>query len=132
MTRYIPRIDRVPPNILRIAIGRTYDVDYPQKHAAVVFNRKGRIVCVGRNTQRPLRYTERGPGVGRGGHAEIMALTRRRLYHIHTLMLLVIRFNDQQFKNSLPCSLCRNIIESLGIPKVYYSIGDDNEYPYSR
>jgi len=69
-------------------------------------------------------------------HAEVNAINQlRKIMHkkdknfIQKCKLYVVRIGtpnmDYPLKDSKPCSHCTKVIESVGIPEVYYSTNDD-------
>jgi deoxycytidylate deaminase len=94
--------------------------DCAHRHAAIIFDRKGRIYSVGYNVEqvndRAGRYHKYFCW-----HAESLAISRLPKTTA-CLTLLSIRLNKQaQLRNAKPCLECQALIKKSNIHTLYYS-----------
>jgi hypothetical protein len=59
----------------------------------------------------------------------IITIKNKRLksnakHNFKNINIIVIRWGEQGFKNSKPCSDCCNYMKKIGINKIYYTIND--------
>jgi tRNA(Arg) A34 adenosine deaminase TadA len=99
------------------------------KHAAVVFDQRGRILAVGINC--PHVECDCASYYHQFGryHSETLACLRAFGYHprkgLETVFILSIRLNKHgQLRNAKPCPECMNVISHHRIQYVYYSTNE--------
>lgn len=94
-------------------------VEYRYKHGAVIFDKHGNELSVGRNKQKFV------PSLRKYGyrrcwlHAESDAILKCEDSRGHSL--LVVRACKTKLGNSKPCSCCLALIKEVGIKHVFYS-----------
>lgn len=99
----------------------------PQNITAIIYDKRGRILSIGKNSYRDSSKLQRKHAYKVGlpdklyNHAEVSAIIRcRDLTKAHTIRIL--RVNSQgKYLKAAPCKICQSAIEAAGIPNVEHS-----------
>jgi Deoxycytidylate deaminase len=107
--------------ILKRAVKEAMFSDYELSIGAVIFKGK-RIISSGHNNLRHCRIHPKYQDYPNSLHAEQDALLGMDWNNVKGCSILVVRVNPSGFfAESRPCEKCYNLLNFVGIKKVYYS-----------
>lgn len=121
-----------PFDIARKAAAKSDPIVTKYQHGAVILDRRGRTIAVGRNHFVGQRISVDEGFINKTIHAEVHALSKVNIRRLDGATAIVYGRTNVAAILSRPCSNCWAILSKLGFAKVFYTIRSNLQRPLWR